>query len=579
VRPGHGLALLAVLALLAAGAATLGGAAGASPSRSRAGRLAGAVPPSARVELDLVLRVRENAVRRYLRGLYDPRSPLYGHYLSPTGFGRRFGLSGDSLASLRARLRASGFRILAAYPDRTAVRVAATAATVERVFGVTLRTFVAASGRRYRSPDRQARVPRSLARWATAVGGLDTRPLATVDSLPAEAIRPDDARTAYDLAPLYQKANGSVDGHGQTIAVLSIDHFSQQHVDAFSKQYGLPLGLRVQSKRISAADLSTYDESDMDIEIVHSVAPRAQIVDYETSWSDLAKAIRRVTSDGKARIVSGSFGACDGTILDSSFGSHAELDGGFRSDVESALLVAATKGISFFFSSGDVGAYDCQRAYPKDGNLTVHFPSDAPYAVSVGGTVLSVGGDGSYQGETSWGDTSGNGGAGGGLNPFDPRPPWQAKADVAGISNGKRQVPDVSAAAGSASPWFAYTTAEDDTTHKNFTGFWLMSGTSASTPFWAASMLLVQQYLEQKHAGPVCFAAPLLYALGSTGWRFPPFHDVTVGTNRYYQAGPGWDFASGIGSPDVYNLATAAAVYRKQHPLPAAANACRSQAG
>jgi subtilase family serine protease len=46
----------------------------------------------------------------------------------------------------------------------------------------------------------------------------------------------------------------------------------------------------------------------------------------------------------------------------------------------------------------------------------------------------------------------------------------------------------------------------------------------------------------------------------------PPFHDVTVGGNRYYPATSGWDFATGLGSPNVYNLAQDIVRYLKHHP-------------
>jgi kumamolisin len=44
----------------------------------------------------------------------------------------------------------------------------------------------------------------------------------------------------------------------------------------------------------------------------------------------------------------------------------------------------------------------------------------------------------------------------------------------------------------------------------------------------------------------------------------PGFHDVTTGTNRYYPATRGWDFATGLGSPDVYNLAQDVAAETKR---------------
>jgi kumamolisin len=52
-----------------------------------------------------------------------------------------------------------------------------------------------------------------------------------------------------------------------------------------------------------------------------------------------------------------------------------------------------------------------------------------------------------------------------------------------------------------------------------------------------------------------CFLAPILYRLASTKQPYVAFHDVRVGGNRFYDAGPGWDYATGLGSPDVWNLA------------------------
>jgi hypothetical protein len=36
---------------------------------------------------------------------------------------------------------------------------------------------------------------------------------------------------------------------------------------------------------------------------------------------------------------------------------------------------------------------------------------------------------------------------------------------------------------------------------------------------------------------------------------FPAFHDITDGTNLLYSATTGYDLASCLGSPDVYNIA------------------------
>jgi subtilase family serine protease len=89
------------------------------------------------------------------------------------------------------------------------------------------------------------------------------------------------------------------------------------------------------------------------------------------------------------------------------------------------------------------------------------------------------------------------------------------------------------------------------------------AGTSAAAPFWAGAMALIEQYARQHGVRRLGFVDPMLYRIASTPQAAPPFHDITVGTNRYYPATPGWDFATGLGSPDVYNLAQDVVRYLK----------------
>ncbi len=82
-----------------------------------------------------------------------------------------------------------------------------------------------------------------------------------------------------------------------------------------------------------------------------------------------------------------------------------------------------------------------------------------------------------------------------------------------------------------------------------------MAGTSGPAPFWASSLVLVNQYLQTHNASVIGHANPTLYHLFNTQQQYPPFHDVTSGNNLFFPATPGYDLASGIGSPDVYNIA------------------------
>ena len=80
-------------------------------------------------------------------------------------------------------------------------------------------------------------------------------------------------------------------------------------------------------------------------------------------------------------------------------------------------------------------------------------------------------------------------------------------------------------------------------------------------------MLLIEQYAERHGVKKLGFVAPALYDIAQhQNAAAPSFHDVTIGGNRYYDCTPGWDYATGWGSPDVNNLARAVVDYLKSHP-------------
>ncbi|MBI3859902.1 MAG: S53 family peptidase [Thaumarchaeota archaeon] len=88
-------------------------------------------------------------------------------------------------------------------------------------------------------------------------------------------------------------------------------------------------------------------------------------------------------------------------------------------------------------------------------------------------------------------------------------------------------------------------------------GWFLVGGTSAGSPQWAAIFAIVNQARANAALPPIGFANPALYGLGAGS---PNFHDITVGNNSllYTSSGnaatPGWDLPTGLGTPDVANL-------------------------
>ena len=84
------------------------------------------------------------------------------------------------------------------------------------------------------------------------------------------------------------------------------------------------------------------------------------------------------------------------------------------------------------------------------------------------------------------------------------------------------------------------------------------SGTSASTPTWAAFITAVNDARIAAGKGPVGWANPALYSDGFAD----AFHDITEGDNFAcgkdkglgFVATPGWDPVTGLGTPDFEKL-------------------------
>lgn len=531
---------------LAAGAiacALLGGAAVAAVAL-RAGDRAGAPPlargapvavgrtvPATRIRFAFTLRRNDRALARILDGSANAGAIAGGGAVSAEAVGRRFGLSLSAIARLRAVLEANGITVGRTYPERTVLDAQASVATLSRFFGVSYRDYVDGSGARFHAPAGAVRIPRALDPFVRGVVGLSTRPLQITPKLRHGGLYPVDARIAYNVAPL--TARGA-DGRGRKIAIVSFQTFLDEDIETFRDHFGIdgpkPAHLKVDGG--VPRKEQGHDEASLDVEVVSGIAPKAQIVVYEAPNTTLAyihmlNAVARSDVDA----ASYSWGQCD-----------SGLSVAMRTAVEDALETASVRGITFYVSSGDNGAYDCQRNDFKNHELTVDFPSDSPLAVSVGGTLLSTKADGGYLGESVWQGTFSNEGGGGGINPIAARPAWQR---IAGVGDPvRRSSPDVSAASSQGSPWWVYSD-----------GSWgTVWGTSAAAPFWTAAMVVAQQFADSGRSPRRCFAPPILYALASSEGVY---HDVVAGANRYYAAQKGWDFGSGLGSPNVFNLARA----------------------
>jgi subtilase family serine protease len=135
-----------------------------------------------------------------------------------------------------------------------------------------------------------------------------------------------------------------------------------------------------------------YEESSLDVESVHGMAPNANVTYVAaSSCSDqgLTNAVAYVVNTHAASIVTDSWGEpydTDATVA-----------------VDDQLFeAAAVEGIGFFFSAGDSGYEDPNYEDPTD-QVEVDYPDSSPWVTSVGGTSLAIGKQNNYEGETAWG--------------------------------------------------------------------------------------------------------------------------------------------------------------------------------
>lgn len=361
---------------------------------------------------------------------------------------------------------------------------------------------------------------------------------------------PHSMRVAYGVESLIQHG---FTGKGQT--VVDIVSFGapnlQQDIDVFDKQFGLP-PITIQTiAPLNAKELDPHhdkagwaDETTLDVEIIHAIAPDAGIVVLtspvaETEATMGLPEFRQLTQYAidhhLGNIISNSWGASEATLKDQA--GQQEIQ---KWD---ALLKQSTttQGITYFAGSGDNGATDAidltgRKLSPTP---TSSFVNDDPWVTSVGGTTLL--GKGQSVHEEAWNHS------GGGLSAFFPTPAYQQilPASVQSLLNHRRGLPDVAADADPNTAMVIYVN-----------GQWMpIGGTSASAPLWAALGAIANQIAGH----PLGFINPGLYKIAMSSSYIQAFHDITVGNNsinngtvnvKGYAAVQGWDPVTGLGSPN-----------------------------
>jgi hypothetical protein len=541
-------------------------------------------------------------LNQLLAAQLDPSSPSYHQWLTSEQFGARFGLSSSDLANVSAWLTSQGFAITSVAKSSTFITFSGTVAQAQQAFGTTIHT-VSLNGEQHITNLTDPTLPSAIASVALAVTGLNdfklkprsrarnitadsTQPgfTTTVGGVTSHYIAPGDLYTIYDYPP----SSSNLTGAGITIAVMGATDLTQGNVlpdanlTAFRTAAGLPaINLKLQlagtDPGVSTGDI---DEAHLDVEWSGASAPGATI-EYVYGKDVIANSLTFAidASPTIAPIITISYGGCE-----SGFGPS------YVSTYNQLLQLANAKGITVMSSSGDDGATDCDTSGIATEGLTVDFPSSSPFVTSAGGTMFS--GDvsnastywnssnatnnssaKSYIPEQPWNETTATGGldsggaGGGGASGFFSKPAWQTGIGVPNDSS--RDVPDVSLNA--AAQHDGYVVCSQGSCANGFLASNgqanVFGGTSFVAPSLAGILALVEQHLGSGALGNI---GPTLYGLASGPTASSIFHDIITGNNSVvcsqgtpncpnggaigYNAGTGYDLASGLGTLDVNML-------------------------
>lgn len=484
--------------------------------------------------------------------------PCERKLLTAEEFERLYGAQPNELALVESFGRQHGLRVV----ESSLVRCCVVLSGTLEAFGKAFRTGFAYYRDQqgvFRSHLQTIQVPTQIAHVVEAVFGLDDRPLldrhaAAPATQPLRRTDPRDVARTYRFPP---RANGK----GQTVAIIELGGgFRHSDLNAYFARRKIAKPV-IRVKTIDGVTNNPADpslvarvlqvlgllpkppspqppitpeeataamwtvEATMDIQLIGTLANGADLAVYfapGTSHGQYHAFTAALHSPEAPSVLSCSFGSCE-----------SDLPPVFLSQMNKVFRLAALKGVTICFSSGDRGD-DAKNGRPR-----VHFPASSPFVLACGGTRLDPAKHSAA--ETVWDEPDKPPmKSGGGVSHFFPMPGWQTSAGVKKkTGTAGRGVPDVAAKA-DLRRGYGIVVAQH---------YVPMGGTSAAAPLWAALIARLNQRL----GTPVGYLTPLLYQRRLRAST----RDIRRGSNGQFKAALGWDACTGWGSPQGSDLLAA----------------------
>ncbi len=375
---------------------------------------------------------------------------------------------------------------------------------------------------------------------------------APADANGAAPFSPTQVQKAYGIDSLVAAGNA---GAGQTIAIIDAYNYPNalSALNTFSSTYHLPLfnqggsspaftvlnesgGTALPGTDPSAGGDNWEGEEALDIEWAHVAAPQANIILYEATNDDtlgsthLETSVVTAKSNSAVSVISMSWGSSE---FSTERISTSDGDPVYKTP---STRLANKQGVTFVAATGDNG-------------VPSGYPAFSPNVVAVGGSTLHLKTDNSYSSETAWSwNASQQWGAGGGTSSYETKPSYQSSygslhGGILATAN-RRATPNVALVSDPVTGVYVY---------DSYNGGWQpgVGGTSLATPLFAGLIADANAIRSATGNGTLDGLTQTLPALYSFSGDF---HDITSGNvdpfgSPSFSAGPGFDLATGLGSP------------------------------
>jgi len=302
--------------------------------------------------------------------------------------------------------------------------------------------------------------------------------------------------------------------------------------------------------RGSRLNATNSSEADLDVQYMLGIAFSRNIT-YWASQNGFWQWVVEVSQDARPPLVHSI-----------SYGSNNDNPSTSRARFNTEACKLGLRGVTIVVSSGDDGApggtvrNSTEHPNPAPCGIHTQFPAESPYVTTVGATMGPENGGPEIVCDfrTGGGITSGGG--------FSKQflQPWYQNTSVPAYLNTATGLPskDHFASNGRGYPDVALLGHRYSIFHNGRPAG--ESGTSASTPVFAAMLTLVNEARLQSNKPALGFVNPALYKAPASVWN-----DITVGNNNCaignccpegFSAATGWDAVTGLGSPRFQALST-----------------------